>query len=201
MQKPCQSKSVNQTSNISKELVKNLKLIAANDAVLQDSAQQVGRKTSQNAIPVFFKFQDIKFTKFMSLAGSLADEKPTKQSNPVYGEFRLKSAPPNLSSEIPGDLVPRKSSGILNPQIPRKEFQDSSIPQIPGKAIQSSGKSNEESLVPKPSSSRFLNRKKPTKQSRMVWPSKTPKNMAEIIPALPLKVKNVKTKNRQYNVK
>ena len=41
----------------------------------------------------------------------------------------------------------------------------------------------------------------PTKQSRMVWPSKTPKNMAEIIPALPLKVKNVKTKNRQYNVK
>lgn len=75
MQKPCQSKSVNQTSNISKELVKNLKLIAANDAVLQDSAQQVGRKTSQNAIPVFFKFQDIKFTKFMSLAGSLADEK------------------------------------------------------------------------------------------------------------------------------
>ena len=75
MQKPCQSKSDNQTSNISKELVKNLKLIAANDAVLQDSAQQVGRKTSQNAIPVFFKFQDIKFTKFMSLAGSLADEK------------------------------------------------------------------------------------------------------------------------------
>ena len=65
-----------------------------------------------------------------------------------------------VSSEIPGDLVPRKSSGILNPQIPRKEFQDSSIPQIPGKAIQSSGKSNEESLVPKPSSSRFLNRKK-----------------------------------------
>jgi len=203
MQKPCQSKSVNQTSNISKELVKNLKLIAANDAVLQDSAQQVGRKASQNAIPVFFKFQDIKFTKYMSLAGSLADEKPTKKYNPVYGEFRLKSVPLNctVSSEIPGDLVPRKSSGILNPQIPRKEFQDSSIPRIPGNAIQSRSKLNEESLIPRPSSSRFLNREKPTKQSRMVWPSKTPKNMAEIIPALPLKVKNVKTKNRQYNVK
>merc|ERR1719203_2205351 len=108
LQKPCQSKSITQTSSISKELVKNLKLIAANDAVLQDSAQQVGRKTSQNAIPVFFKFQDIKFTKFMSLAGSLADEKPAKQSNPVYGEFRPKSAPLNrtVSSEIPGNLVP-----------------------------------------------------------------------------------------------
>ena len=68
MQKPCQSKSVHQTSSLSKELAKNLKLIAANDAVLQDSAQQVGQKTSQNVIPVFFKFQDIKFTKFMSLA-------------------------------------------------------------------------------------------------------------------------------------
>ena len=68
MQKPCQSKSVNQTSSISKELAKNLKLIAANDAVLQDSVQQVGQKTCQNVIPVFFKFQDIKFTKFMSLA-------------------------------------------------------------------------------------------------------------------------------------
>ena len=68
MQKPCQSKSVNQTSSISKELVKNLKLIAANDALLKDSAQQVGQKTSQNVIPVFFKFHDIKFTKFMSLA-------------------------------------------------------------------------------------------------------------------------------------
>ena len=68
MQKPCQSKSVHQTSSLSKELAKNLKLIAANDAVLQDLAQQVGQKTSQNVIPVFFKFQDIKFTKFMSLA-------------------------------------------------------------------------------------------------------------------------------------
>ena len=68
MQKPCQSKIVNQTSSISKELVKNLKLIAANDVLLQDSAQQVVQKTSQNFIPVVFKFQDIKFTKFMSLA-------------------------------------------------------------------------------------------------------------------------------------
>ena len=68
MQKPSQSKSANQTLNLSKELVKNLKLIAANDTVLQDSARQVGQKTSQNVIPVFFKFQDIKFTKFLSLA-------------------------------------------------------------------------------------------------------------------------------------
>jgi len=190
MQKPCQSKSVHQTSSLSKELAKNLKLIAANDAVLQDSAQQVGRKASQNVIPVFFKFQDIKFTKFMFLA----DEQPKKQSNPIYEEFRQKSAPINrsVSSEIPGDLVPQKSSEILNP--PRKEFKDSSIPQIPGKAIQSSGKSNEKSPIFRPSSSRFLNREKPTKQSRMVWPSKAPKNMAEIIPALPLKVKNVKQK-------
>ena len=87
---------------------------------------------------------------------------PTKQSNPVFEEFQLKSAPLNrtVSSEIPGVLVPRKSSGILNPQIQRKEFQDSSIPRIPGNAIQSRGKSNEESLIPRPSSSRFLNRGK-----------------------------------------
>ena len=87
---------------------------------------------------------------------------PAKQSNPVHGEFRVKSAPLNrtVSSEIPGDLVPRKSSGILNPQIPRKEFKDSSIPQIPGNAIQSRGKSNEASLIPRPSSSKFLNREK-----------------------------------------
>ena len=71
MQKPSQSKSANQSSSLSKELVKNLKLIAANDTVLEDSAQQFGQKkpkTSQNVIPVFFKFQDIKFTKFLSLA-------------------------------------------------------------------------------------------------------------------------------------
>ena len=78
----------------------------------------------------------------------------------MYEEFRLKSAPINrsVSSEIPGDLVPQKSSGILNP--PRKEFKGSSIPQIPGKAIQSSGKSKEKSPIFRPSSSRFLNREK-----------------------------------------